>query len=126
MKSDSKTPILPIEQEIVEFLSGMRVQWPPFERGLIDTLSKAQQISVKQRVALWRIPGKFNFPPDLVFPHADTVMLISLLIDALDSVHKGYWADKQADEMKEVILTTMRQLTKKRADWINTKLMDAC
>lgn len=122
-------PMLYAEIELVRFLCACG-GFPAFEEGLLESLAKQINenerpvISYKQRVCLWKMPYRFNIPEMPQFQFWETAELACFLIEALEHVHKSYWASEIATAHKRVIEEQLRSLATERVEWLSKRLAE--
>lgn len=114
-------PMTQIERDLVEFLQS--VQGLPQEADFLQSLDNQEGIiSYKQRIRLWTIPSKYIFPDSTPWPNKDIIATISFLIEAIESVHKSYWADRIVAEHKKAILRHLESIAQRRSDWLEVEM----
>jgi hypothetical protein len=68
-------------------------------------------LTLKQHNAFWRIFTKYELETLPEFAdRADAIKTVCALMNTLDELHKGYWADREAEQCKKTIGDTFKRL----------------
>ena len=114
-------PMTEIEMSLVEFL--LSCAGLSEEATFLESLARQEGgISYKQRIRLWKIPSKYTFPDSTAWPHKDVIATVSFLIEAIESAHKGYWADRLVEEHKKAIMGHLEAIAQRRSDWLEAEM----
>jgi hypothetical protein len=120
--SQERFPRTPLDDFLINFLATGR-KWPPFEQGLLNSLSEQEGITARQRYFLWRIVAKFYLPTLHTLPpdKLEIIELAQFLLHSTDHFYRDKWAKIVGKQLTE----TFEESLKAAARSHYTQLSDA-